>query len=461
MQLSKRYSCPLLIAVVFCSQIACMQCPVPELILALVLVDLPIDLDRPKDIKFRDGFGASWWYVACECDDFYSDIVGEVVSLCSYSQVEALSTWTNKSQGSLLDRATPKSRAILSSVLRFAGRFEIVGSRPSFEDVALCMEEYHALDYGPLNDPLVDGRRVLLRCFTSESAYRNEVIAVQLTSEWTCVMQALSSHSKCASLLLYYWLLQTAVLQDLIADQSSFEDIVAFTIDASGQCRFPRSALQRFFIAIERPDLTLSGVVRGMLGHHDCQNDMNVRQRYTIKVFSVLRRIAKCLQRLHGQGFVHGDICLSNCGKFDGEWKLSDVLGAQRIGLPIEKDRLSSSAPPEAVEGQSGVAVFRSDLLAHPSLDSWAFGKLAFEVIVGDKLIEFDKSLPVDADHASLDNLCNWSQSNVQHACQTLERFGVVDAAISMIAGCLSPNADTRPCMGDILNSPGWEAFRR
>lgn len=235
-----------------------------------------------------------------------------------------------------------------------------------------------------------------------------------------------------------------------------------FTIDESCQrCRFPRNALQRYFIAIERPDLTLGGVVRGMLSHPDCQNDINVRQRYIIKVFSVLRRIAKCLRRLHGQGFVHGDLCLENCGKFDGEWKLSDILGAQRIGLPIEKDRLSSSAPPEAVEAIGGVAVFRNDLLAHPSLDSWAFGRLAFEVIAGDTLIEFDSSLPVEADRASLENLYNWSQSNLQHACQTLERLGVVDAAISMIAECLSPNADNRPCMDDILNSPGWDAFRR
>ena len=156
-----------------------MQCPVPELILALVLVDLPIDLDRQNDMQVREGFGASWWYIACECDDFYSDIVGEVVSLCTYSQVEALSMWTNKSQGLLLERATPKSSAILSSVLRFAGRFEIVGSGPSFEDFAHSIEEYNAVDYGPFNDPLVDGRRVLLRCFTSESNFRNEVIAVQ------------------------------------------------------------------------------------------------------------------------------------------------------------------------------------------------------------------------------------------------------------------------------------------
>ena len=158
-----------------CIQIACLHCPVPELIIALVLVDLPIDLDQPYDTQFINGSGASWWYIACECDDFYCDIVAEVVSLCSYSQVMALSLWANSSQDSLMERATPKSRAILSSVLRFAGRYEVVESDPSFEDAALGLEEYHALDYGPPDDPLVDGRKVVLRCFTSESYFRNEV----------------------------------------------------------------------------------------------------------------------------------------------------------------------------------------------------------------------------------------------------------------------------------------------
>ena len=233
-------------------------------------------------------------------------------------------------------------------------------------------------------------------------------------------------------------------------------------MDTSGQqFPFPRNALQRYFIAIERPDLTLNGVVRGMLCHHDCQNDMNVRQRYTIKVFSVLRRIAKCLLRLHNQGFVHGDLCLENCGKFEGEWKLSDILGAQRIGLPFEKDRLSSSAPPEAIDEQSGEAKFRSDLVAHPSLDTWAFGKLAFEAIMGDTLIEFDVSLPIEADHASLGTLGKWNTSNVQHVCQALGRVGVVDAAILMIAECLLPDACKRLSMSRMLDNPAWDAFRR
>jgi len=248
---------------------------------------------------------------------------------------------------------------------------------------------------------------------------------------------------------------KAAVLQDLDNDPS-FEEIVPFTMDGNDH-----TGRQRFYIAIERPDLTLSGVVRGMLGNQDCRNDMNVRQRYTIKVFSVLRLVAKALRRLHGKGFVHGDLCLENCGKFEDDWKLSDILGAQRVGLPVEADRLSSSAPPESIEEQNGVATFRKDLVAHPSLDSWAFGKIAYEVIVGDTLIEFDVSHPIEADHKSLANLLRWSDLDVQQACKLMGRVGVADAGISMVAACLAPKADDRPTMDEILNHPVWDVLRR
>jgi hypothetical protein len=49
-----------------------------EVILALVLVDLPIDLDQ-KGVGIRDGFGGSWWYLSCECDDHYVDVVEEAI----------------------------------------------------------------------------------------------------------------------------------------------------------------------------------------------------------------------------------------------------------------------------------------------------------------------------------------------------------------------------------------------
>jgi len=254
---------------------------------------------------------------------------------------------------------------------------------------------------------------------------------------------------------------KTSILRDLSIDPSCFEEIETFTVSGDDPSSpLPQDGQQRFFVAIERPDLTLSGVVRGMLGSTDCQNDMNVRQRYTIKVFSVLRLVAKRLRLLHSQGFVHGDLCLENCGKFDDEWKLSDLLGSQRIGRALDANRLSSSAPPESVKLQGKVAAFRSDLIAHPSLDSWAFGKVAFEVLVGDTLIEFDVSRSIETDHESLAQLLNWEDVNIAGVRQELQRVGVTEAGVSLVVDCLSPIAEGRPTMDEILAHPVWNALR-
>lgn len=255
---------------------------------------------------------------------------------------------------------------------------------------------------------------------------------------------------------------QAAILQDLEVDPSCFEEIVSFTVSGDDPSSpLPKDGRQRFFLSIERPDLTLSGVVRGMLGNQDCQNDMNVRQRYSIKVFSVLRLVAKAVRRLHGQGFVHGNLCLENCGKFEGDWKLSDLLGVQRIDGTFDVNRLSSSAPPESVELLGRIAKFRNDLITHPSLDSWAFGKVAYEVLVGDTLIEFNVSKPIETDHESLANLSQWSDQGVRYARRELERVGVAESGIALVTECLSPSAEDRPTMEGILNHPVWDALRR
>lgn len=257
---------------------------------------------------------------------------------------------------------------------------------------------------------------------------------------------------------------QTAILSELDVDAACFEDILAFSVGGFDANRgpLPEDGLRRYVIAIGRPELTLSGVVRGMLGNQDCQNDVNVRQRYSEKVFSVLRLVAKALQRLHAQGFVHGDVCLENCGKYEDEWKLSNILGAQKVGETFCHARLSSSAPPEAVgtlpETQ---AAFRIDLVVHPSLDSWAFGKLAYEVLVGDALIEFNVTKSVVDDHESLANLFRWSDFNVKDAQEQLNRIGISESGVSMVANCLSPYKESRPSMDEVLKHPVWSELRR
>lgn len=107
-------------------KLACMEMMPPEVILALVLVDLPFDLDERGELSdIKDGYGFSWRYIACDCDDEHVDIVGEVLSMCSYHQTRELCFMRGggtSSGGSIISRATPKVKDRLRRALRFIGR---------------------------------------------------------------------------------------------------------------------------------------------------------------------------------------------------------------------------------------------------------------------------------------------------------------------------------------------------
>jgi serine/threonine protein kinase len=258
-------------------------------------------------------------------------------------------------------------------------------------------------------------------------------------------------------------------LTSLNLDAALFEEIVTLVVGESDVDRgpLPDDEQERYCVVIERPDLTLSGVVRGMLGNHDCQNDRSVRHRYTVKVLSVLRTIAKSLQRLHSEGFIHGGLTLENCGKYNDKWKLCEILGSQTIGRKIDASRLSSSAPPEAVlpfmseDGAVHDAAFRTDLVAQPSVDSWAFGKVMYEVLVGDSLIEWNVATSVDEDRDSLARLHQWNEFNLLDCRRQLELVGVVEPVIELVLQCLCPQVANRLSMDAILKHSAWSELRR
>ena len=150
-----------------------------EIILSLVLVDLPIDLDDKEGVKVRKGFGGSWWFLTCDCDDQYVDVVREVVSICTFQQVREL-CFLKASNGveTVLSRATPKCRLALTQALRFVGRFEFVGDSAVHTNTSIGLKEFDALDFGgeigkaQLTE---EGRHVLLKCYTMEESFLREV----------------------------------------------------------------------------------------------------------------------------------------------------------------------------------------------------------------------------------------------------------------------------------------------
>ena len=203
-----------------------------------------------------------------------------------------------------------------------------------------------------------------------------------------------------------------------------------------------------------------------MLNNEDCQTKDEVRGRYATKVFSVLRIVGKALWSLHSCGLVHGNISLTHIGKYDTKWKVAEVLSLQRIGEVFDPDHFSPSSPPESVvpRQQSNTAhevTFRTDLETNASIDIWAYGKLAFEALVGEPLVMFDENCEFDDDHRALMDILHWNEFNLNEVADKLRRSTVSEEGVNLILACLSPTPSERPTIDEVLDHQVWKELRR
>ncbi|KAL7570341.1 hypothetical protein ACA910_017184 [Epithemia clementina (nom. ined.)] len=413
-------------------ELACMHSLPIEVIMALVLVDLPIDIDNKDAPERRPGFGESWWFIACDCDDHYTEVVDEIVGICSVAQVRELAYMENSAGESLISRAAPESKEILQCSLRFLGRFEIKSEMPVPESSAPDgITLFEALDFGYPDDAIPDGIDVFLKFFPDRMLYDAETIAVR----------------------------------QLEFDFSLVEEVFAFDISGFGDEVFDET--KQFCLCIERPQLTLAGVVSGMIRNKDCQNDPKTRKRYASKALAVLKAVAKSLDHLHSLGVVHGNLSVDNIGKYENSWKLAGISGVQRIGEPFDSSRFSFAVPPEAISpvqklGQTAhKASFRDDLITCDSIDSWGFGKLAYEVLVGKPLVAFDDLNDFQQNHDALMDIMHWNEFNVEALREDLLNVGVSAAAVDLIEACLAAEPSSRPSFASIVEHDVWREVRR
>ena len=151
-----------------------MQLMPDEVILSIALVDLPINIDDKDGIKIREGYGASWSFLTCDSDDHMVNVVEEIVSICSFQQLQELCFMKEHFSGrTIVERATPKCSEVLNRALRFLGRFEFVGNGPLFSDMQTGFKAFDAMDFGQNDDK--EGKRVLLECYANEFEFENRV----------------------------------------------------------------------------------------------------------------------------------------------------------------------------------------------------------------------------------------------------------------------------------------------
>jgi serine/threonine protein kinase len=252
------------------------------------------------------------------------------------------------------------------------------------------------------------------------------------------------------------------LIRTIKLDLSFVEEVLTFAVGGDGLQTIENA--QQYCLSIEQPSLSLAGVLTGMLKNEDCQKDLKIRMRYTVKVFLVLRLVAKSLRYIHSIGIVHGNVHPETCCKFGNEWKLASTIGMQRSGDFLNPTRFSHAAPPEAIESVHRLAgksaLIRRDVVADPSMDVWGFGKLAFDVLVGESLIAL-KGRAIEDDGVALMTVLNWDDFNLEDVRQRLGRVGIFESGTDLILHCLSTDPRDRPSMDDILDHPVWKDVGR
>lgn len=428
-----------------------MQLMPDEVILAIALADLHIDLNGDDVTKIRKNFGGSWWFLTCECDDHYVGIVRNLVSMCSFEQVRMLCVMeggSSQNKGTVIARATPKCREVLAQATRFLGRFEFVGKTPLYSDVDRRIKAFDALDFGGGIRSSDEGRRVLLKSYSLR-----DVFLVEVSSLYADEMDLVTLLTR----------LQTEIMRTYELDESKVEEVLTFSVRGGGDGLSGQS-----WVSIECPEATLKDVSDSMTRKGGYWNQPDLRSKYATKVCLVLRLIAKSLQHLHTKGVVHGDLSLQSCGLFEQDWKLLGGMEVQPIGQAFDTSRFQQSFPPESLHSSdldinvydtdAPPVCFNQSIVSDPSIDIWSFGKLAYEAILGKPLVAYDANLPAN-DVVALLEVMEWNEDCLKDVFQELlESGGIAESGAELFTSCLFPRPEDRPkSMDEILRHPFWQ----
>jgi len=411
-------------------QLACLNSSQYEIILAIAIIDLPIDLGATEGAIMRNGFGASWWYLLFESDDMNVGVVREILLLCSYPQKVALClTQAGERHDSRIPAtsATPQCKLELRRSLRFFGRFEFVGGEKKNQVFSRYVQKFDAIDYGTHEAPIQDGKKVSLVCYTDAKVYSRE-----------------AEHLQCSAL-----------------DTELFEELSHFHVGEI-EANVPTGVSIQYCVAAHKSNLSLASVVAGMTNYHGYRSDFTILGRYFGKSRSIMRQIAKALCKLHAKNIIHGQVDSTHMGKFGERWKITGLPGSVVRGEQFVTSRLGLHSPPEAYvlahskhSDELNLASLAPSLKAEPTVDIWAFGKLMYEVLVGESLFMVFSERD-DCIHASK-YILKWNEAHLRKVSTKLseERIGLM--GVDLILRCLCPIKSARiRSMLDILQHPFW-----
>eukprot|EP00571_Detonula_confervacea_P002606 CAMPEP_0172321962 /NCGR_PEP_ID=MMETSP1058-20130122/44726_1 /TAXON_ID=83371 /ORGANISM="Detonula confervacea, Strain CCMP 353" /LENGTH=1322 /DNA_ID=CAMNT_0013037589 /DNA_START=174 /DNA_END=4139 /DNA_ORIENTATION=+ len=327
-------------------QLACMNSLQHEIILAIAIIDLPINLGAKGGTTLRNVFGASWWYLLCESHDMYAGVIKDVISLCSHPQKIALCLTTAGSRHDsrvAVNCATPLCKLELRRSLLFYGRLELVGGEKKIDVFTHHVHKFDAIDYGIHKDLIQDEKKVSLVSYTDAQIYRKDAVHLQ--------------HCR--------------------LDSDLFEEISHFPVEDS-EATIPFGVLIRCCVAFDKPLMSLASVVSGMPTYHRCRSDLSILGRYFGKSRSIMRHIAEALNELHGKNIIHGLVDSYHINKFGERWKITGLPGSVVRGEQFATCRLGLHSPPEAFvlvhskhSHALNLASLAPSLKAEPTVDVW------------------------------------------------------------------------------------------
>ena len=149
-------------------------------------------------------------------------------------------------------------------------------------------------------------------------------------------------------------------------------------------------------------------------------------------------------------------------GKFGKRWKLTGLPGSVGTGEQFDACRLGLHSPPEAfvfarckANRERFIAVIAPSLEAEQTVDVWAFGKLMYEVLVGESL--FGDFTEKDNNLRAPKCILTWNDNSLEKVSRKLSSSGMAATGVDLILCCLSPHRSARlQTMSDILDHPFW-----
>lgn len=428
-------------------QLACRNSLQHEIILAISIIDLPIDLGAVNgDAVMREGYGASWWYLLCESNDEYVGVVQNILSMCSRPQKVALCLARQIVQADDIDRssktviscATPLCELELRKRCLFWNRFEIIGDSSTMNHA--FMHKFDAVDHGGTCDdsPRVwnGGKRVSLSCYCDTKSYKKDV----------------------EHLLLHSRALDPNQFQDLL--HLAKEDDDDDNDNELGHEHSPYTVSYQYCIVAEEPRKTLADVIAQMSSYD--------RRKYLRKSRVLLHGIAKSLYHLHTNNIIHGCIDSTSIGKFGStDWKITGLVGSVVTGDDFPASRLGLHSPPEAFvivhdDHERKLVSVTPSLKAEPTVDVWAFGKLLYQVLVGESLLRvfLQKKMKHGKYHQqdALKCLLKWNDDHyLPKVTEKLLSMGITATGLDLVSKCLCEKRTRTTSMNDIVNHPYWD----